>query len=59
MLIKKIKRFYLSKSRNFDLLNLDSNINLLLNTIIALLKKIMNIIQKIYLNECSYNKIKL
>ena len=59
MLIKKIKRFYLSKSRNFDLLNLDSNINLLLNKIIALLKKIMNIIQKIYLNECSYNKIKL
>ena len=30
---KKIKRFYLSKSRNFDLLNL------LLTTIIALFKK--------------------
>ena len=63
MLIKKIKRFYLSESRNFDLLNLDLILIIKLHSLVinisCVIKKNNEYYPKIYLNECSYNKIKL
>ena len=54
MLIKKIKRFYLSKG--FDLLNLRLNMIIEFHSLVI---NITCVIKKIYLNECSYNKTKL
>ena len=56
MLIKKIKRFYLSRSRNVDLLNLPLNMVIEFHSLVI---NISCVIKKIYLSECSYNKTKL
>ena len=57
---KKIKRFYLSKSRNFDLLNLPLNMIIEFHSLVinisCVITKTNEYYPKIYLNECSYNK---